>query len=150
MCVDWIRIKTCVFFFFVKCSRKSEREKINRHRTYFFVVFDFIFFDDAVGLLGLQPGELDAALLHLLVDDLPDLGWSCRDRNTALSGPLLHQHPHVIVSSSFQSKRLESSQPNTEAIVFSSINSSISRGERRCELMAESPCEGAGRAHLTS
>ena len=55
-------------------------------KTHFFVVFDFIFCDDAVGLVRLLPGELDAALLHLLLDDLADLGRSCVDKNMSISG----------------------------------------------------------------
>lgn len=54
-------------------------------QTYFFVVFDFIFRDDAVGLMGLLPGELDATLLHLLLDDLADLGRSCLDKSMSIS-----------------------------------------------------------------
>lgn len=54
-------------------------------QTYFFVVFDFIFRDDAVGLVGLLPRELDAALLHLLLNDLTDLGRSCLDRRMSIS-----------------------------------------------------------------
>lgn len=54
-------------------------------QTYFFVVFDFIFRDDAVGLVGLLPRELDAALLHLLFDDLTDLGRSCLDKSMSIS-----------------------------------------------------------------
>ena len=64
-----------------KCLRRRQGHK----QTHFFVVFDFIFRDDAVGLLGLLPGELDAALLHFLLDDLADLGRRCLDKNTSIS-----------------------------------------------------------------
>lgn len=69
--------------------RLSERDKghtTNAVQTYFLVVFDFIFRDDAVGLVGLLPGELDAALLHFLLDDLADLGRSCLDKSMSISG----------------------------------------------------------------
>lgn len=64
-----------------KCLRRRQ----GRKQTHFFVVFDFIFRDNAVGLLRLLPGELDAALLHFLLDDLADLGWSCLDKNMSIS-----------------------------------------------------------------
>lgn len=66
-------------------SRKRQGHKQIDCETHFFVVFDFIFRDDAIGLLGLLPGELDAALLHLLLDDLADLGRSCLDKNMSIS-----------------------------------------------------------------
>lgn len=53
--------------------------------THFFIIFDFIFCDDTVGLLRLLPGELNAALLHFFLDDLTDLGWSCLEKNMSVS-----------------------------------------------------------------
>ena len=58
----------------------------NLLRTHLFVVFDFIFGDDAIGLLGLLPGELDAALLHVLFDDLADFERGYSDRTISISG----------------------------------------------------------------
>lgn len=97
-------------------KKKKKRAFRNRQRqtnvlqTHFFVVFDLIFCDDTVGLLRFLPGELDAALLHFLFDDLADLGRSCLEKNMSISGgqtlsactgirpatkwapPTLHQH----------------------------------------------------------
>lgn len=66
--------------------QKETKTEANLPQTHLFVVFDFIFCDDAVGLVGLLPGELDAALLHFLLDDLTDLGRSCLDKNMSISG----------------------------------------------------------------
>lgn len=66
--------------------QKETKTQTNPLQTHFFVVFDFIFCDDAVGLVGLLPGELDAALLDFLLDDLTDLGRSCLDKNMSISG----------------------------------------------------------------
>ena len=67
--------------------------------THFFVVFDLVLGDDAVGLLGLLPGQLDAALLHLLLADLADLRWSCLDRrdiDERRANPVsTHTHTHT-------------------------------------------------------
>lgn len=67
-----------------KRFQRETRTQTNLLQTHFFIVFDFIFRDDAVGLVGLLPGELDAALLHFLLDDLADLGWSCLDKNMSI------------------------------------------------------------------
>lgn len=69
-----------------KEGRGKEGFRKTQTQTHFFVVFDFIFSDDAVGLMWLLPGELDAALLHFLLDDLADLGWCCLDKNMSISG----------------------------------------------------------------
>jgi len=66
---------------------KELQKVLNRSTlTHFFIVFDFIFRDDTIGLLGFLPGELDAALLHFFLDDLADLGRSCLERNMSISG----------------------------------------------------------------
>lgn len=49
------------------------------------VVLDLVFGDDAVWLLRLLPGELDAPLLDPLLDDLADLRGSCRGKDTSIS-----------------------------------------------------------------
>ena len=75
---------------------EKQKAKTNLLHTHFLIVFDLIFRDDAVGLLRLLPGELDAALLHLLLDDLADLGWSCLDKNMSVSeGQSLSAHTHT-------------------------------------------------------
>lgn len=66
-------------------EEKGFQKETNVVQTHFFVVLDFIFCDDAVGLVGLLPRELDAALLDLLLDDLADLGWSCLDKGMLVS-----------------------------------------------------------------
>lgn len=66
-------------------EEKGFQKETNVVQTHFFVVLDFIFRDDAVGLVGLLPRELDAALLDLLLDDLADLGWSCLDKGMSVS-----------------------------------------------------------------
>lgn len=95
------------------CFRKRQRQT-NVAQTYFFIIFDLIFCDDTVGLLGLLPGEVDAVLLHSLFDDLADLGWSCLEKNMSISAgqtlsactgirpaaneahQLLHQHSQAL------------------------------------------------------
>ena len=68
-----------------KRSQGETKAQTKVLQTYFFIVFDFIFCDDAVWLLGLLPRKLDAALLHLFLDDLTDLGWGCLDKNMSIS-----------------------------------------------------------------
>ena len=51
--------------------------------THLLVVLDLVLCDDAVGLLGLVPGELDAALLHALPHDLADLRRGCWNNTEA-------------------------------------------------------------------
>lgn len=76
--------------------RKRQGHKQIQRWTHFFVVFDFVLRDDAVGLVGLLPGELDAALLHFLLDDLADLGRSCLDKSMSISaGQTLSAHTHT-------------------------------------------------------
>ncbi len=75
-------------------------------QTHFLVVFDFIFRDDAIGLVGLLPGELDAALLHFLPDDLADLGRSCLDKNMSISGRQTLSARTRIQPGTNQSRRL--------------------------------------------
>lgn len=68
-----------------KVSERHRRRETDRLKTHLFKVLDLVFCDDAVGLLRLLPGELDAALLHFLPDDLADLGWSCLDKSMSVS-----------------------------------------------------------------
>lgn len=95
------------------CFGKRQRQT-NVAQTYFFIIFDLIFCDDTVGLLGLLPGEVDAVLLHSLFDDLADLGWSCLEKSMSISAgqtlsactgirpaanephQLLHQHSQAL------------------------------------------------------
>lgn len=65
--------------------RRCRKGQTNLLSAHLFVVFDLILRDDTVRLLGLLPGELDAALLHLLLDDLADLGWSCAEKKVSVS-----------------------------------------------------------------
>lgn len=73
--------------------REETRTQTDLLHTHFFVVLDLIFGDDAVGLVGFLPGELDAALLHLLLDDLTDLGRSCSDKECVNKGQSRPPHP---------------------------------------------------------
>lgn len=81
-----------------KRFQRETKAQTNLLHTHFFIVFDFIFCDDTVGLLGFLPGQLDAALLHFLLDDLADLGGSCIDKNMSISRgqPSLHAHAYSL------------------------------------------------------
>lgn len=72
--------------------RKTLQKGTNTFASYLFIVFDLIFRDDTVRLLGRLPGELDAALLHLLLDDFADLGWSCLEKKVLVSAGQTSQH----------------------------------------------------------